>query len=104
MSTLSLVGLIYGIFLVIGGFIGWKSGSKVSLIMGISSGLFALTGAHFVGSNFTLGARILLIVSGLLSGIFLKRLFKTKKMMPSGMLFIVSIGVLLFVASQILRK
>ncbi len=104
MSKLSLVGVIYGIFLLAGGFFGLKAGSKVSLIMGIVSGLAALTGAHFVGINFALGARILLGVSGVLSIVFLKRLLETHKMMPSGMLLIVSVGVLLFVASQLFKK
>ena len=89
---LDICFLIYGILLIVGGFIGYKkAGSKPSLVMGFFSGITVLVGTSFIVSNPVKGFTIILMMSGLLVVTFTIRLIKTKKMMPSGMLLILSL-------------
>ena len=104
MSAFNSVGLAYGVFLLVGAFFGFKAGSNVSLIMGLVSGALVLLSVFLAGSNFVLGLRLLTFLSGALSVVFLMRLIKTSKFMPSGMLLVVSIGVLIFCILQMLKK
>lgn len=91
-----IILIAYGLFLIIGGYFGFKKGSTVSLVMGISSGLMILLGTWLLGIN-PKGAWIFLnCLSGFLVLIFLLRLIKTQSFMPSGMLLTVSLLILLF--------
>ena len=104
MSAFNSVGLAYGIFLLVGAFFGFKAGSNISLVMGLVSGALVLLSVFLAGSNFVLGVRLLALMSGILSIVFLMRLVKTSKFMPSGMLLLVSCAVLIFCISQMLKK
>ena len=94
---------IYGFLLLAGGFIGYKkAGSKMSLYMGIVSGLLIFVGAYLT-TNMSVepqrslrGFMLTAVVSGILVIVFIKRLLKTKKFMPLGMLIIVSVLVFIF--------
>ena len=86
-----IIFIIYGLFLLVGAFFGWKAGSKVSLYMGISSGILVLIGVYLSLTNTKLGYTFLAIVSGLLVGVFIIRFLKTHQLMPAGMLLIVSL-------------
>jgi uncharacterized membrane protein (UPF0136 family) len=81
--------VIFAILVLVGGIMGFVKGkSKASLIAGVSSAglLFwcALT-AHGHSQN---GIMRALLVIAVLEGIFVVRLVKTKKFMPSGMMLI----------------
>ena len=80
----------YGLFLFLGAFFGWKAGSKISLIMGLVSGILVFAGLYLTGLNPKMGFLLLTVIGGGLSIVFLKRLMATGKMMPSGMLLTVS--------------
>lgn len=83
---------IYGLLLIVGGFIGYKkAGSKPSLIMGLLSGLIILCGVSFIATNTTQGFAVILAMSALLVVTFTIRLIKTKKVMPAGMLLLLSL-------------
>lgn len=85
---------IYGIFLLVGGYFGFKKGSMVSLAMGIVSGLLIFIGLWLMTLN-PRGAWIFLsCVSGFLTLTFTMRFIKTKAFMPSGMLLTIS-GIML---------
>ena len=81
----------YGIFLLLGAFMGLKAGSKISLIMGLVSGAFVLISLYIAQSNPAFGFKMLTLITGVLTGMFLQRLIKTEKFMPSGMLLITSL-------------
>ena len=98
------IGLAYGIFLIVGAFIGLKAGSKVSLVMGLVSGCLVLFSVYLTNTNLTLGVGLLTGISGLLSVVFLLRFIKTQKIMPSGMLLGISAAVCIFFLIQILNK
>jgi len=91
----------YGIFLILGAFMGLKSGSKVSLYMGLGSGLLTLIAACLLNSQPTLGRTLLIAISGLLTAVFVMRLMKTKKFMPAGMLGTVSLFILYSALTQL---
>jgi uncharacterized membrane protein (UPF0136 family) len=100
MGFTQIIIIVYGGILLAGGYFGSKAGSKVSLVMGVVSGLLAWLGACLVGMNPKCGYSFLTALSGFLSVVFLVRLLKTKKIMPAGMLLIIN-GVVL--ALTILR-
>ena len=104
MSGNSLIFVIYGILLILGGFMGVKAGSKVSLIMGIASGLLVLLGVYLTKTSVQGGYGLISAVSGLLVVVFLLRLLKTGKFMPSGMLLILSTSTLIVSVMTLLKK
>jgi uncharacterized membrane protein (UPF0136 family) len=88
----SLSILVFAILMLVGGIMGFKKAkSKPSLIAGcVSAAVFA--GCYiFSLSNPLLAFKLAFVASGALEGIFLVRLIKTKKFMPSGLLLILSI-------------
>ncbi len=103
MSTVKWIGLAYGIFLMAGALLGLKAGSKVSLVMGLISGVLVLASVYLMGIKPFLGSSLLAAVSGILTVIFIMRLIQTQKFMPSGMLLAVSAVVLIFTVNDLLR-
>jgi uncharacterized membrane protein (UPF0136 family) len=94
LDKIVLIG--YGLFLILGGYFGFKKGSNVSLIMGVVSGLLIFLGLWIMSIN-PRGAWIFLsCVSGLLGMSFLMRFMKTQSFMPAGMLFVITLGILIF--------
>jgi len=89
--TMQMILLFYACFLFVGAFFGFKAGSKVSLIMGVISGLLIILGLYFMADNPMTGYILVTAVSGLLTIVFLIRSVKTRVFMPAGMLFSVSI-------------
>jgi uncharacterized membrane protein (UPF0136 family) len=92
MTLTQLVFTIYGGILLLGAYMGWKAGSKISLIMGAGSGLFVFFAVYLTVTRHDLGYTVLAVISGLLSVVFLMRFIKTRKMMPSGMLLGINIA------------
>jgi uncharacterized membrane protein (UPF0136 family) len=83
---MGIVLLLYGCLLLSGAYFGLKAGSKVSMVMGIISGLIVLFGTYLVSIDPVKGYYLISSVSSFLSVIFLIRLIKTHKFMPAGML------------------
>ena len=94
----------YGLFLFLGGFFGWKAGSKVSLIMGAVSGLLVFVGLYLTTINPRLGFIVLTGIGGSLSLVFLKRLIDTAKFMPGGMLLIISAAFFVYCLMRVLKQ
>ncbi len=88
--------IAYGIFLIVGGYFGFKKGSMISLAMGVGSGLMVFLGIWLMTIN-PRGAWIFLsCLNGFLACAFLIRVVKTQAFMPSGMLLMFSTAVLVF--------
>ena len=93
----------YGFFLIVGAYFGWKAGSKVSLIMGLTAGLLVLLSVFIMGGNPKTGYLFLAVIGGMLSAVFLMRLVQTHKIMPSVPLLVVSFAVFLLCAYRLMK-
>lgn len=100
--TTAWVILIYGILVAAGGAMGYfKAGSMASLIAGVGSGLL-LAGASMamMKGSYQAGWWISLIVALLLLGRFGSAALKGFKMMPGGMVIILSVIVIALLVAQ----
>ena len=80
-----MVVLGYAVLMGLGGWFGFKkSGSKPSLIAGVLS-FAVLVVAYFISAMW-----VAVATSGLLSVVFFQRVSKTRKLMPSGLLLVLS--------------
>jgi len=86
-----VVLLVLGVAMLLGGLMGYRAGSRMSLISGSLSGLLLL-GAWFVSrDHLSAGLWIGVGVSALLSVVFGIRLAKSGKFMPTGGLLLVNV-------------
>jgi uncharacterized membrane protein (UPF0136 family) len=87
--------IIFGVLTVVGGIIGYvKAGSGASIIAGSISGILLIVAAFLLPEHTVAGLAMAFIVSFLLAGRFIPNLIKTGKVMPAGMMSILSaIGV-----------
>lgn len=84
--------IIFALLVFIGGIIGFIKGkSKASLIAGIISALLLLWCANTTHNHSEQGILRTFLVVAILEGIFVVRLIKTRKFMPSGLMLVLSI-------------
>jgi uncharacterized membrane protein (UPF0136 family) len=108
--TTNIILIAYGLFLILGGFFGFKKGSKISLIMGLVSGVLVLVGVWLLTFTPRVAWIFLTCLNTLLSVVFLLRLCKTIKsakskqlgLLPSGMLLLIALAVLIFCLTKII--
>ena len=86
----------YGILLLLGAYFGGRAGSRVSIIMGIVSGGVVLAETYYLGIQPRTALIHLSIFNGFLTLIFSMRLLKTRRFMPSGVLFSVALVVFVY--------
>jgi uncharacterized membrane protein (UPF0136 family) len=91
---------VFGALTIAGGIMGYvKANSRASLIAGLSSGVLLLGAAYLVGARGTMGLLLGLVVSLPLAGRFISGFRKTGKVMPAGLMALLSIaGVVLTIA------
>ena len=92
----NIVLIAYGLFLILGGFLGFKKGSKISLIMGLGSGILVLLGVWLLTFTPKTAWAFLTCLNVLLSLSLISRFIKTRAFMPAGMLLLVTLAVLTF--------
>ncbi len=84
--------IIFGLLTIAGGVIGFvKAGSTASIIAGSISGILLLLAAFLLPQQLAIALIIAAVVSILLAGRFLPAFLKTGKMMPAGMMAILSV-------------
>lgn len=85
--------IAFAVIVIAGGIMGYvKAKSKASLISGLVSGI-ALVGCFIAAQSALKGGLMgALVVSSLLTVVFIIRYIKTKKFMPAGMMLICSVG------------
>jgi uncharacterized membrane protein (UPF0136 family) len=84
--------IVFGALTIIGGVIGYvKAGSLASIIAGSIAGILLLAGALLLPNHLMAGLAIALIVSVLLAGQFVPKFIHTGKVMPAGMMSILSV-------------
>jgi uncharacterized membrane protein (UPF0136 family) len=84
--------LIFGALTIIGGIIGYvKAGSLPSIIAGAITGLLLIVGGALLPEHRAVGLATGLIISLLLAVQFIPKFVRTGRMMPAGMMSILSV-------------
>jgi len=91
MATGQWVLLGYALFMMLGGVMGSRAGSKVSLYAGVGSGVALLAALGVTFRAMEPGLWIGCALAAILLLMFARRLAKTGKVMPSGMLLALSL-------------
>jgi uncharacterized membrane protein (UPF0136 family) len=97
--------IIFGLLTIVGGVIGYvKAGSTASIIAGSISGIPLLVAAFLIPGNTAVGLILAGVVSIALAGKFIPDLMRTGKLMPAGMMAVLSvIGIVMAIAAWIKR-
>ncbi len=95
--------LIFGLLTIVGGVIGYvKAGSTASIIAGAISGIALIVAAYLLPGNVVLGLVVAGVVSILLAGRFIPAFMQTGKIMPAGLMAVLSaIGVVVAIVAWI---
>jgi len=101
MDATAIYFLVFGALTIIGGIIGYvKAGSMASIIAGAISGILLLIAGWILPNNRTIGLAIAFVVSLLLATQFVPKLIRTGKVMPAGLMSILSvIGIVVAIAA-----
>ena len=84
--------IIFGILTIAGGIIGYvKAGSAPSIIAGSITGILLVIAAWLLPEHRAAGLATALIVSLLLAAQFVPKFIRTGKVMPAGMMSILSV-------------
>ena len=92
MEAARIYFIVFGALTIIGGIVGYiKAGSVASIIAGSITGVLLLVAAFLLPEHRMVGLATALIVSLLLAAQFLPKFLRTAKVMPSGMMSILSV-------------
>jgi uncharacterized membrane protein (UPF0136 family) len=104
-SPTKIYFIIFGILTIAGGVIGYvKAGSTASIIAGSISGLLLLVAAFLLPGQLLAGLTIGVVVSLLLAGRFLPGFFRSGKLMPDGIMALLSLLGIVFAIVAWMRK
>src|SRR6476469_6413223 len=103
MEAAKIYFIIFGLLTIVGGVIGYvKAGSTASIIAGGISGIVLIAAAFLLPGNAPLGLIIAGIVSIALAARFIPAFMKTGKVMPAGLMAVLSaIGVVMAIVAWI---
>jgi uncharacterized membrane protein (UPF0136 family) len=102
MKVTATIVFVYGLLVLIGGIIGYKTaGSPMSLIAGILSGLPLIGAGIAVAKGNLTGLYVALAMTFALDGFFTYRFAKTLSFMPAGLMSLLSLLVLIITALKI---
>src|SRR5256885_16978316 len=92
MDGTRLYFLIFGALTIVGGVIGYvKAGSVPSIIAGAITGVLLLIAGYILPEHRAAGLITAFVVSLLLAAQFVPKLVRTGKMMPAGLMSILSV-------------
>ena len=97
--------IVFGILTIAGGIIGYvKAGSTISLVAGSISAVLLFIAAWLIPEQQAAGLIMAVVVSLLLAGQFVPKFFRTFKIMPAGLMSVLSVlGIVVAIAAW-LRK
>lgn len=102
---MQFVVLGYAVLILIGGIIGGiKASSYASLISGSLCGILLIGCSIAIFAKKNWGPYAALILTFILDGFFTFRFVKTEAFMPAGMLSLISLAVLIYLAASISRR
>jgi uncharacterized membrane protein (UPF0136 family) len=92
MEAAKIYFIVFGILTVVGGLVGYvKAGSVASIIAGSITGVLLLVAAFLLPEHRAIGLATAFIVSLLLAAQFVPKFIRTGRVMPAGMMSILSI-------------
>jgi uncharacterized membrane protein (UPF0136 family) len=103
MAPVKLYFIVFGILTIAGGVIGYvKAGSMPSIIAGSITGILLLVAAFLFPDYRLVSLALGLFVSLLLAGQFVPKFIRTGKVMPAGMMSILSvIGIIMAIVAWV---
>lgn len=97
--------IIFGVLTIAGGIMGYvKAGSTASLIAGSISGVLLLVAAFLLPGHVVVGLTIGGIVSVLLAAQFVPAFIRTGRLMPAGLMSVLSVLGIVFAILAWMRK
>jgi len=95
--------IVFGALTIVGGIVGYlKAGSVASIIAGSITGILLLVAAFLLPEHRTIGLATALIVSLLLAAQFVPKFLRTGRVMPAGMMSILSaIGIIAVIVAWV---
>jgi uncharacterized membrane protein (UPF0136 family) len=92
MEAAKIYFIIFGVLTIVGGVAGYvKAGSVASVIAGSIAGVLLLVAAFLLPEHRATGLATALIISLLLAAQFMPKFLRTGRIMPAGMMLILSV-------------
>jgi uncharacterized membrane protein (UPF0136 family) len=92
MEAAKIYFIVFGLLTIAGGIVGYvKAGSAASIIAGSITGVLLLVAAFLLPEHRVAGLVTALIISVLLAGQFVPKFFRTGRVMPAGMMSVLSV-------------
>src|SRR5438309_11443241 len=92
MEAAKIYLVVFGVLTIAGGVVGYvKAGSVASIIAGSITGVLLLIAAFLLPEHRAIGLASALILSLLLAGQFVPKFLRTGKVMPAGIMSILSV-------------
>ena len=92
MEAAKLYFIVFGVLTIVGGIVGYvKAGSVASIIAGSITGVLLLVAAFLLPEHRAIGLSTALIISLLLAAQFVPKFIRTGRVMPAGMMSILSV-------------
>lgn len=105
MNATRLYFLVFGALTIVGGIIGYvKAGSLPSIIAGAITGVLLVVAAALLPEHRTLALATGLVVSVLLAAQFVPKFIRTGRVMPAGMMSILSVIAIVVAIVAWIRK
>lgn len=105
MNIAVIIVLLFGVFNIVGGIIGYsKAGSVPSLVVGSVSGIFLILSAIGLSRNYTAASYLALLVALLLGARFTMAIVKNFKVMPDLIMILFSAVTIIAVITYVIKK
>jgi uncharacterized membrane protein (UPF0136 family) len=92
MEAAKLYFIVFGVLTITGGVVGYvKAGSVASIIAGSITGVLLLVAAFLMPEHRAIGLATAFIISLLLAAQFVPKFIRTGRVMPAGMMAILSV-------------
>lgn len=106
MEAAKIYFIIFGILTIAGGIVGYlKAGSAASIIAGCIAGVLLLVAAFLLPEHHVIGLPTALVVSLLLAAQFAPKFLRTGRVMPAGMMTLLSaIGIIAAVVAWVKKQ
>jgi len=103
MQTTAMVVWVYAVVMAVGGVFGYlKVHSKASLIAGLGFGLVLLASGYGVWLGLPQSLVASAVIAALLIVIFAVRVIKTRRLVPAGILALLSVATLIIFLNKLL--